>query len=459
MTVSVTIIWVAKIFFEGLIQLNAALLITVIHLADSYLRYLPLKNKISPEENFKLWLRLFILATCTTALYKNFFEVFGVTASNYKIILGFGWLPFFLITVLTIRRQLSYHFFILGMSGLWMLSLHNLAAMADALFFANETLEILALIHGGLYLTFFAVLLPVEKYFFVGMSDASSIFQDRVQGKYLALLPALLGIGHFLLWQDEYLWHDWNERFSRLYLILGFFYIYQYILIGTKNFNEHQKILHEQQLLKEQLKSLEQHNQLIAENQEQMDALKQNLREDYEKLLSLLKQSDAQGVLNFLNQRENLLDATKIIRFCRAPLINAAISIYMQQAKKFGIEFEHKIKMPAEILTEESDFAILLSNLLENAVIASQKQPPDERKISIVIKYNARQCLLEVSNLYNEPLRLNKNGFPSTTQKKSGHGIGMLSVGTFAKKYKAQVAFEQLNGKVRFVMYWEEAAK
>ncbi len=434
-------------------------LIVLIHLADSYIRYLPLKNKILQEENRRLWLRLFIWAIFILVFYKEIFSTFGVTAFNYKTILGLGWLPFFLITILTIRRQLSYQFFILGMTGLWTLSLHNLAAITDALFFANETLNNLALIHGGLYLTFFVLLLPVEKYFFEKMAYAETIFQNRRQGKYLALLPALLGIGHFLLWHDENLWHTWDERFSRLYLILGFFYIYQYVLIGTKNFNENQKVLREQELLEEQLKSLEQHNQFIAENQEQMDALKQNLREDYEQLISVLKKSDKQGVLNFLKQREDFLESTKIIRFCRSPLINAAISIYMQQAKKFGIKFEYKIKMPAEILTDESDFAILLSNLLENAVTASKKQPTNERKISILIKYNERQCLLEISNLYNEPLRLNQNGFPLTTQKKSGHGIGMLSIGTFAKKYKAQVAFEQREGKVKFVMYWEEAAQ
>ncbi|MBQ7704545.1 MAG: GHKL domain-containing protein [Selenomonadaceae bacterium] len=439
-------------------------MMVLIQLADFYIRYLPLKSRTSPEEKRRLWLRLFIWAIFTIAIYEEIFLTFGVKALIYKAIMGFGWLPFFVITVLTVRRQLSYQFFILGMSGLWTLSQHNLAEMIDAIFFSNATAENIFLIHSALYLGFFVVLLPIIKYFFEGMTDAETIFQDRLQGKYLALLPALLGIGHFLLWQDEYLWHSWSERISRLYLIFGFFCIYQYILIGTKNFNEAQKVLREQQLLEEQLEYLEQHNQLIAENQEQMQTLKKNLREDYEQLISLLKKSDKQGVLNFLKQREDFLESTKIIRFCRAPLINAAISIYMQQSKKFGIKFEHKIKMPAEISTDESDFAILLSNLLENAFIASKKQPPNERKISILIKYNARQCILEVSNLYNEPLRLSQNGFPISTKKKMGggaavHGIGMLSVSTFAKKYNAQVAFEQLNGKVRFVMYWEEAAK
>lgn len=438
-------------------KLLVAFSTTLIQISDSYLRYLAYKNKNSPIENKKFWGLNFIWAMFAIAIYNFIFEKYGVNAVTYKGILQIGWLPYFFILVLTFRRQMVHHVFILGMSALWVISQNNIAAMLDTIFFDNIPNAELFLIHSKFYLALFVVLLPMERKFFIGLTTAESLFENRLFGYYIALLPVLLSLGHFVLLADAQTFHSWGERFSRLYLTLGFFCIYRYVLIGTKNFYEFQKALREKKLLASQLKSLEHHNQLIKNNQIQIENIQENLQKDYEHIINLLKKSKVKEVLKYLKRQENLLESTKIIRFCRAPLINAAISIYMQQAKLFNIRFEAKIKMPPNFSTDESDFAILLSNLLENAIIASKKQPPNERAISLLIKYNLNQCILEVCNLFNEQLRLNTSGFPVTENK--GHGIGMLSIATFAKRYKAQFAFEQLNGKVRVVMYWEENLK
>lgn len=436
--------------------MSAAILITLMQLADSYLRYLSFKNKNSPEENKQLWFRIFLWAICAVTIYEEIFDKFGAGTVPFKAAILIGWLPYFLILVVTIRRQIFQHIFIFGMSAIWVISQNNFAAIIDVLFFLDEPEEELLLIHSALCLALFVILLPAAKYFFEGLGTTDILFENPAQGKYFAALPLLLSAVHFFLWADEQLVHTWQERFSRLYLVLGFFCIYQYILSSTKTSKEYLQALREEKLLQAQLKSLEHNNNLIKENQEQIEQLQNNLHEDYEYLISLLKKSNVKAAQKFLKQQENLLNTTRIIRFCQSPLINAAISIYLQQAKRFGIKFEHKITMPPEISTDEGEFAILLSNILENAIIASQKQPKNERQISILIKYVANKCILEISNLYNEPLQLNSSGFPVTSSKDAGHGIGMLSVRTFAKKYKAQVAFQQQGNKVRFVMYWEE---
>lgn len=236
--------------------------------------------------------------------------------------------------------------------------------------------------------------------------------------------------------------------------MFAFLFIYRHVLTVAGNFSENQKTLHEKIFLEAQLNSLEEYNNYIKENQRRIDALRENLHLGYMNLIAKLQKSDVKGALNFLDSQENLLESTKIIRFCRASLINAAISIYLQQAKKFGIDFKYKIEMPKKFRTDESDFAILISNLLENAIIASKKQPPDARAVSIIIKFNRRQCILEVANKFSAPLKLNKDGFPVTSAE--GHGIGMQSVKIFAQKYNAQESFLQKDGVVKFLMYWED---
>ena len=118
------------------------------------------------------------------------------------------------------------------------------------------------------------------------------------------------------------------------------------------------------------------------------------------------------------------------------------------------IDFKYKIKLPSKFRTDESDFSILISNLLENAVIASQKQLQNERAISIIINHDGNRCVLAISNKYSAPLKFNKLGFPVTSVE--GHGLGMQSVKNFATKYNAQTDFSQSNGEVKFLMYWED---
>lgn len=371
-----------------------------------------------------------------------------------------GWLPLLFVIAFIIRRNIFQYIFVVGMTALWIMIQHNWISMIDGIFLLDRPESELLLIHSALYVILSVISLPLSKYIFRPKNNENDIgfqvnfFDQNPQSYYIAFLPIVIGAGPFLMWADAELVNSWAERFSRLSLLGAFFFIYRHVLTGMKNFFKLQQNLYEKDLIMGQLKSLANHNQQIQENQNQLNELRNNLHEDYKELLQLLRNSDVQGAMKYLNRKKILLDSTKVIRFCRAPLINAAISIYFQQAKKFNIVFEYKIEIPPKFKTDESDFAILISNLLENAFNASQRQPANDREISIIIKHNGIRCVLEVANKYSEPLTLNKDGFPITNTE--GHGIGVLSIRTFAHKYKAQISLAQSDDRVKFLMYWEE---
>ena len=149
---------------------------------------------------------------------------------------------------------------------------------------------------------------------------------------------------------------------------------------------------------------------------------------------------------------ENLPDLTADKFFCNAPLINAALSIYFQLAEKNGITVKQKINLPEKLNVDESDVAILISNLLENAVKASGRQPPDRREIGMTIAHAGNQCVLEITNLFDGEIVF-ENGLPKTSE--DGHGIGMLSLKNFVEKYGAQTDFSHESGKVKVIIYFE----
>ena len=134
--------------------------------------------------------------------------------------------------------------------------------------------------------------------------------------------------------------------------------------------------------------------------------------------------------------------------------MNSAILIYLQRAEKFGIRVKHKINLPKKIKINESDLAILISNLLENAINASLEQPKQKREIIITIEHLDNQCALEVKNLYDFEIKLDESGLPITAQE--GHGIGMISLKNFVEKYQTQLDFSQENDEVKVMIYWED---
>ena len=150
--------------------------------------------------------------------------------------------------------------------------------------------------------------------------------------------------------------------------------------------------------------------------------------------------------------------ARPIAAYCESPILNAALTVYMQLAKKEGIRTSCEVDIETGASRSgDNDLAILLSNVIENAVIASRKQPVGEREIRVSLACTEREYALVVENRYDAPVAFGDDGLPTTAER--GHGTGMVSLRNFSQKYGAEVIFEQRDGWVRLLMYWSGIEK
>ena len=440
-------------------ELNALFISIVclcIQQSDAYIRYLPFSNQITDDVRDRLRRRLLLWSVAIAPIYYSIFVGFGINAATYKAILMLGRLPYFLIQFLTIRRQLIQYVFVLGMSSIWILLQHNWAAIADAIFFSNVAPDKILLIHSTLYLLLFCVTLPLVRHYFRTLLPYNMFFDGSSQSLYVALMPMVVALVPLLQWADDRLFHSWAERFSRIALLIAFLFIYRYVLSSAKIFFEHGTAMRNRQLLTEQLSSLEQHNRIMRENQQRMTELRDEIHGEYRQLRRMLEDKQLSDAKEYIRSRTTLLDSTKVINFCREPLINAALSIYIRQAKSLGFSIKHKINLPPNLRVSENDFSILLSNLLENAINAGCTQSNSARQLSIIVQHSGRQCVVEIANNFDGVLELDENNLPCTSRV--GHGIGMASLAAFVKKYDVQATFTQSDGRVCAMLYWEDIA-
>ncbi len=126
------------------------------------------------------------------------------------------------------------------------------------------------------------------------------------------------------------------------------------------------------------------------------------------------------------------------VHYCDNPTVNAALTYYLELAKRKHISVNVSANIPAKLHVDEMQLAIAISNLIENAIKATEKLPEDERRIEITAKHKS-QLLLEIVNSCDGPATLDEDGHPVTTEE--GHGTGTRSVLAFVNQTNSEIRY------------------
>ena len=133
------------------------------------------------------------------------------------------------------------------------------------------------------------------------------------------------------------------------------------------------------------------------------------------------------------------------MHFCENQVIDSVISYYCALAERNTIPFLVQIDLPSQISVDETDFCLVLSNLLENALEASRKTTAAQQQISLEIyQHSASILLIRVENNFDGTIKEKNHLFHST--KRKGLGIGTQSVRRMAEKNDGSCNFTYENG-------------
>ena len=136
---------------------------------------------------------------------------------------------------------------------------------------------------------------------------------------------------------------------------------------------------------------------------------------------------------------------TMHMHFCENQAADGVLGYYSALAKLESIPFHAKTDLPSHIAVDEIDMCLVLSNLLENAIQASQKTEVSRRKINVEIYLHYNHLLLiQVENTFDGEIRKKNDIFQSS--KRTGNGIGIQSVRHIAEKTGGASSFTCDNG-------------
>ena len=295
-----------------------ALTIALIQLAGAYLRYLPFRGGLTPREGRRLWQLLFTWAVLSISLNTLLLSAYELNVPLYKAILFFGWLPYFLISLVAIKRPRTVHVFVLGMQCLWALTLHTAAAILESLLGFPEDLSSLSFVHAAFYLSLFALLLPAERAVFQSILPSPRLFATFFRWP-MSLLPFIIFIGASLPLADSQLFHTWQYRIARLGLPLVFFFVYRAMSIATNQAERSGHNLQESIWMHQYIAVLREYNLLHESRNRELMALWQEMEDSYSHLERYLARGERKKALRYIEALEGRLDRTPLHLFAESP--------------------------------------------------------------------------------------------------------------------------------------------
>ena len=167
--------------------------------------------------------------------------------------------------------------------------------------------------------------------------------------------------------------------------------------------------------------------QLAADSQARHDRRHHNLV-----MLEFANKNDIESIRAYL---KSLVESDSEVwgeaKYCDNTTINTVLSVYERRAKESGISVKISAKASRALDILPQDLVIIIANLFENAIHATEKCKNKQKLIDISIKGSAQRLLIKMEN----PCRSN------LTFDESSYGVGIHSVIAAANKYEGMYDF------------------
>ena len=172
--------------------------------------------------------------------------------------------------------------------------------------------------------------------------------------------------------------------------------------------------------------------QLAADSQSRHDRRHHN-----SVMLEFANNNDIESIREYL---KSLVDSDNEVcgevRHCDNLTINTVLTVYERRARESGISVKISAKASRDLEVSPKDLVIVIANLFENAIHATQKHKGQKKLIDIIIKSDAQRLLIKVEN----PCRNN------LTFDETLYGVGIHSVIATTNKYEGMYDFSAEDG-------------
>lgn len=426
--------------------LGTNLLFMVAYLPSILLQFSPLdfylpKTRVRLEQALLAVLVLYEYGLMSGLMISGYLPVQYETYRDLAFLL---WLPSFLLSLCFHYRRWSLLGFIALLHILFLVSIESVTLNLMLLFIPQAEYSRFYPINFLLYaLVSFSLYQPLKNYYI-------RVFRDYEQLAAHRFWRAANALPLFLVADSLYVAsHVSIEELllripSRLILTLVVLLYMAAIRRGLRQLCLKMEEQQKKEELENQVLSAYDYVKLAEQSKERLNEAMQQRQKFFEQVQRLLEQGAHGEVLALIDREDGQLTRTKLPRYCENALINATLTAYMARAREQGVEVTVQADIP-EQLSLAGDLAMVLSNLMENAIMAAAKEDVEERHLSVLALQRGTVLNLLVRNRFSGTVEFDQEGLPVT--HKTGHGLGMRSLARFRDKYGASVVCQLADGQ------------
>ncbi|MEI3182622.1 MAG: GHKL domain-containing protein [Lachnospiraceae bacterium] len=236
---------------------------------------------------------------------------------------------------------------------------------------------------------------------------------------------------------------------ARILLLICMFLISHFMILFIQQLKEQLETNTRNQAMERLLQI--QHDQYsmlqarIAENRRARHDFRQHLRV----IQDCVKRGDLEDLKSYLAEYEKQFPSHSDHIYCNSYAVNAILAFYADKAENHNIRLDVKIQMSDTPVIPETEFCVLLGNLLENALDACQTGHPESETSQPFI----RVCAIQTGTSTLSITVDNTSVFKPTwineklvSTKAAGSGIGTESIRMIAEQYRGDARFEWKDG-------------
>lgn len=191
-----------------------------------------------------------------------------------------------------------------------------------------------------------------------------------------------------------------------------------------------QKIDEADRMQRMKIEMLEDNYQMLLEIYREREILLHDMKNHMRTILAMIGNGQSKKAAAYIEQITGGMSRSAKMVWTNHEILDLILNMKFQEARKAQIEVQCRCDDMSGLLLSSSEICALFSNLLDNAIEANEKCPPDMgRRMSVLCTRQESMLVASVSNLIPEDAAgQGRTTLETTKQDKAIHGFGLQSI-------------------------------
>lgn len=220
--------------------------------------------------------------------------------------------------------------------------------------------------------------------------------------------------------------------FANMFLILSNTITFEII----HNQNKLAKSEYELKLLKDNINEQTKHYVNLQSSHEEIRQLRHNLRSICIGTIAELKSGKIENAISELQNSMDITERSSKVIDTGHPSIDAIIENELNKCDELKISTDISYQYAEPIAANEIELAVIVGNILDNAIEACQKVTNLNKEIWGSITVDKQNIIINIKNTAES-----SNNLKTSKANKKSHGYGLKSIKHIAKKYNGYAKF------------------